>query len=257
MIANSSYRRALLRISAALPCIVTLASLSFAQPVSDSVNPPAAVSPASGAPVERTPDKPQEQVDHRILGVLPNYRTANPYDVYEPLTTRQKFTIAMKDSFDWPNFLLSGGFAGLYQLENSNPSFGQGLKGYAHRYWTSLIDQSMGNLMTEAVMPTLLHEDPRYFRKVTGSTGARAKYALTRVLVTHTDAGGTRFNFSEVLGNGVMAGLGNAYYPDARGLPDTLERLGLQVGTDALSNVLKEFWPDVKRHLAKKHDTVE
>jgi len=72
------------------------------------------------------------------------------------------------------------------------------------------------------------------------------------VLVTRTDSGGTRFNFSEVLGNGVMASLGNAYYPANRGFGDTMERMGMQVGTDAFSNVLKEFWPDVKRHFHHK-----
>jgi hypothetical protein len=226
------------------------APFSFGQQTAETAAPPAATAPNTPG-VIRAPEEKQEEVDHRILGVLPNYRTANPMDVYVPLTPKQKFTIATKDSFDWPNYLVSGAFAGLYQLENENPSFGQGLKGYAHRYWTSYIDQSMGNLMTEAVLPTLLHEDPRYFRKVTGPKWGRMGYALTRVLVTHTDAGGTRFNYSEVLGNGIMAGVGNAYYPDNRGLEDTVQRWGMQIATDSLSNVLKEFWPDIKRHLHK------
>jgi len=206
------------------------------------------------SPDAKPDNKPDTQAppDKRILGVLPNYRTANAMAVYEPLTTKQKFTIAMKDSFDWPNYIVSGAFAALYQAEDSHPSFGQGLKGYAHRYWTSYVDQSMGNLMTEAVMPTLLHEDPRYFRKNVGPTKSRLWYAVTRVLVTRTDSGGTRFNFSEVLGNGVMASVGNAYYPDEVGFGDTMARMGTQIATDAFSNVLKEFWPDIKRHLHHK-----
>jgi len=238
-------------VSAAL----TVVPATFAQDAQPAVQP---VADTAGA-VQKSPDpaKPadpsQEPVDHRILGVLPNYRTANPMDVYEPITTKQKFAIAVKDSFDWPNYLVSGAFAGLYQLEDTNPSFGQGVKGYLHRYWTSYIDQSMGNMMTEAVMPTILHEDPRYFRKAVGSKKHRLYYALTRVLVTRTDSGGTRFNFSEVIGNGVMASLGNAYYPDNRGFADTFDRMGTQIATDAFSNVLKEFWPDVKRHFFKKH----
>src|SRR5581483_9502497 len=146
----------------------------------------------------------QPPPDKRILGVLPNYRTANAMAVYEPLTTKQKFTIAVKDAFDGPNYFLAAAFAGLYQAEDAHPSFGQGVQGYAHRYWTSFVDQSMGNLMTEALMPTLLGEDPRYFRKNDGSIKSRLWNSVTRVLVTKTDAGGTRFNFSEVLGNGVM-----------------------------------------------------
>ncbi len=224
-------------------------------PPQASPNPAASSSPAAPSAVDpgKFEEKPapgtqDEPVDRRILGVLPNYRTANPMAVYEPLTTKQKFSIALKDSFDWPNYLVAGAFAGFYQLEDSNPSFGQGLRGYAHRYWTSYIDQSMGNLMTEAVMPTLLREDPRYFRKAQGSKKSRLGYALTRVMITRTDAGGSRFNFSEWIGNGVMASVGNAYYPDARGFSDTMQRLYMEVGTDALSNVLKEFWPDIKHH---------
>ncbi len=201
-----------------------------------------------------TPVTPEPQ-DKRILGVLPNYRTADGTVPFEPITAKQKFGIAMKDSFDWPNYLVSGGFALLYQAENTNPSFGQGVKGYLHRYITSYADQSMGNLMTEGLIPTLLHEDPRYFRKVTGSKWSRTGYALTRILVTRTDSGGTRFNFSEVVGNGAMAAIGNLYYPDDRGFSDTTERLGTQLLTDAGSNLLKEFWPDLKRRFFHKHNT--
>jgi hypothetical protein len=232
-------RRAAL-VSVFVSASLTFALSGFAQEIQKPpVNPGAADS--------------SNPADHRILGVLPNYRTANPMDVYQPLTTRQKFTIAVKDSFDWPNYLVSGLSAGVYQIQNQNPSFGQGVKGYAHRYWTSYIDQSMGNLMTEAVMPTLLREDPRYFRKVTGSGKNRLFYALTRVVVTRTDAGGPRFNFSEVIGNGVMASVGNAYYPDNRGVSPTAQRMGTQIATDSFSNVLKEFWPDVKRRFFTKH----
>lgn len=250
MIASRTGRRALFRTTAIILTALPFTYLSSAQQASDSTS--SSGLPEPGTSVERAPDKSQNQVDHRILGVLPNYRTANPMEVYQPITTKQKFVIAAKDSFDWPNYLVSGAFASLYQIENTNPSFGQGMKGYLHRYWTSYVDQSMGNLMTEAVMPTLLREDPRYFRKVTGSTKSRLGYALTRVVVTRTDAGGTRFNFSEVLGNGVMASLGNAYYPDSRGASDTMIRFGTQVATDSLSNVLKEFWPDIKRHFFHK-----
>ena len=76
---------------------------------------------------------------------------------------------------------------------------------------------------------------------------SRRWYAATRVLVTKTDSGSSRFNFSEFLGNGGVAALGNLYYPDAKGLSPTLQRAASQIGTDAISNVLKEIWPDVKK----------
>jgi hypothetical protein len=244
MIALKCYSCALRR--SVLVALLTLAATAYSQEAPD---PPA---PGTDGGVQRPVEQKKDDLDHRILGVLPNYRTANPMAVYQPITPRQKFAIAIKDSFDWPNYLVAGAFAGLYQLEDQNPAFGQGLKGYAHRYWTSYVDQSMGNVMVEGVMATVLHEDPRYFRKVTGSAWSRTGYALTRVLVTRTDRGATRFNFSEVIGNGVTASLANAYYPDNRGLRDTTQRLGVQIATDSLSNVLKEFWPDIKRWLHRR-----
>jgi hypothetical protein len=231
-----------------------------------SATQPAAPPPASPQPVDsgiRNPSAPapagtaQAPLDKHIFGVLPNYRTANSAAEYEGITTKQKFTIAEKDSFDPPGFLVGGAFAGLYQLENQNPSFGQGVKGYAHRYVTAYADQVIGNMMTEAILPTLLREDPRYFRKGTGSFMGRTFYALSRVLVTRTDTGGTRFNYSEVVGNGIAAAVGNAYYPGEVGFVDTMERQWTAIGTDAFSDVLKEFWPDVKKHVFRKHGSAE
>ena len=109
--------------------------------------------------------------------------------------------------------------------------------------------------MAEAIFPTLLHEDPRYFRLGSGggSTWHRTRYAVTRVFVVRTDKGSWRFNFSEWLGNGAAVGLSNLYYPaETRNVTDNVQKLGLQIGTDAISQVLKEFWPDWKRKLSKK-----
>ena len=194
--------------------------------------------------------------DKRAYGILPNYRTVNGTDGVEPLTVRRKFWIASKDSFDYPIYFISGAFAGISQIENSNPSFGQGVKGYAMRYAAGYGDQLIGNMMTEGVFPSLLHEDMRYFRRGTGGKLSRTYYALTRILVTRTDAGGNRFNFSEVVGNSVATAISNAYNPDTRDASENLEKLGLQLGTDAISNVLKEFWPDVKRKLQQRRHSV-
>jgi len=193
--------------------------------------------------------------DKRAYGILPNYRTVNGTDGVEPLTVHRKFWIASKDSFDYPIYFISGAFAGISQIENTNPSFGQGIKGYAKRYAAGYGDQLIGNMMTEGVFPSLLHEDMRYFRRGTGGTWGRTFYALTRILVTRTDSGGAHFNFSEVAGNSVATAISNAYNPDTRNAQQNLEKLGLQLGTDAISNVLKEFWPDVKRKLQEHHNS--
>src|SRR5580692_5137130 len=190
--------------------------------------------------------------DKRIFGVLPNYRTANESAVYMPITAKQKFIIASKDSFDYPLVGLAAFIAAYGQLDNSHPEFGQGWAGYGRRVGTSYADQAIGNMMTEGIFPSMLHEDPRYFRRGYGSVRSRAWYAATRVFVTRTDSGGTRFNFSEVLGNATGTAISNAYYPDNRDVGDNVEKLASQIGIDAVSQVLKEFWPDVKHKLFHK-----
>ena len=204
----------------------------------------------------QTPSDPAaaeaQQEDRRILGVLPNYRTVEDSRPFSPITAKRKFTIAAKDSFDYPVYFISGGFAALYQLDNQNPSFGQGLKGYGKRYAAAYGDQAIGNILTEGLVPTLFREDPRYFRRGSGGIGGRLRYALTRVLLSRTDKGNWNFNYAEWVGNGAAAAISNLYYPsDTRNFHDNLEKVSVSVGTDAFSNVLKEFWPDVKRKLHK------
>ncbi len=189
--------------------------------------------------------------------MIPTYRTAESSLPFGPSTAKQKMRIAAKDSFDWPLFLTGGASAGLYQIEGQNPSFGQGVKGYALRYATSCGDRMIGNMMTEGIWPSILKEDPRYFRLGSGSFGHRIWYAATRIFVTRLDSGGTSFNFSEVIGNSVATTIGNAYYPDRRDARDNVERLATQLGSDTVSKVLKEFWPDVKRKVFKRGPSLQ
>jgi hypothetical protein len=190
---------------------------------------------------------PTPAQDKHAFGVLPNYRTVDGTLPYMPINWKAKFVIATKDSFDGPAYVLGGFFAGVSQINNTNPSFGQGVEGFAKRYAAGVADQDLGNFMTEAIMPILFHEDPRYFRKVNGSVKSRIFYAATRVLVAKTNSGHNTFNFAEVIGNGAVASIGNIYYRDERGFSPTMQRMSTQIGTDAISQVLKEFWPDFKR----------
>lgn len=217
----------------------------LAQPSDPPAAAPAAISPAPAV---------QVQEDKRIFGVLPNNRTTENSVPFHSITATQKLTIAFKDSFDWPVYPTAGLFASLYQLEDQNPSFGQGMKGYARRFASAYGDQTIGNVMTEGLIPSALHEDPRYFRLAEGSRKGRAWYAVTRIFVTRTDSGGKRFNTSEWGGNASAVAISNLYYPDTRNVSDNVQKLLIACATDAFSNVLKEFWPDVKSHFKKKHE---
>jgi hypothetical protein len=199
------------------------------------------------------PTKNVPPQDKRILGVLPNYRTAEKTAIYQPIAAKYKLKIAVKDSFDYPLFGVAAIYAGLYQLEDSHPQFGQGMAGYGRRLGTSYCDQVVGNMLTEGFLPTLFKEDPRYFRMAEGPVKKRAFYALSRIFVTKTDAGGASFNFAEVMGNGISAGVGLSYYSDDRNAADFLQNWATQLATDATSQVLKEFWPDIKRWYKSRH----
>jgi hypothetical protein len=197
------------------------------------------------------PDEAQQQQrDKRIFWIIPNYRTYPTTQDYHPLITREKFRIARQNLFDPGTFALAAIFAGKDQLTNANPSFGQGTAGYAHRFVTSYADWAIGNSMTDAVMPTLLHQDSRYFRLGQGGGFRRLGHAVSQVFWTRMDSGGHMVNFSEILGNAAAVGISNAYYPDGRTAGDNLNRLGVQIGLDAAGNILKEFWPDLHRKLS-------
>lgn len=199
------------------------------------------------------PDSQQsnsEQIDKRIFGVLPNYRTTNGSAPYTPITAKEKFAIAAKDTFDYPVYGIAAGFAGLYQMDNQNPSYGQGLKGYAKRFGSAYGDQAASNLLAEGVIPAVMHQDPRYFRLgPVRRKWYRTGYALRGVMTARNDNNGKWvFNYSEWVGNVAAVGISNLYYPnDTRDAADNTEKLMVQIATDAFSNVLKEFWPDIKQ----------
>ncbi|MBV9225473.1 MAG: hypothetical protein JOY85_15685, partial [Acidobacteriaceae bacterium] len=162
------------------------------------------------------------------------------------------FKIATQDAFDRGTFVLAALFAGEAQLTNANQSFGQGAAGYGRYFGTAYVDLVIGDYMTEAIYPSLLHQDPRYFRRGTGSGWSRLRYAAGQIFWTHGDPGSTQFNFSEILGNSTAAAISNAYYSDNRTASDTVSRLGIQLGVDMTANILKEFWPDFERKFHKK-----
>jgi hypothetical protein len=219
--------------------------------MAQSAGPPPKPSAAADAPQPDPAVQPVE--DKRIYGVLPNNRMTEESIPFHPITAKQKIVIAAKDSFDYPVYPTAGLFAVLYQIENQNPSFGQGMAGYAKRFATSYGDQTIGNLMTEGFVPALFHADPRYFRLGQGGKAHRTLYALSQIMVTKMDSGHRTFNFEEWGGNAAAAAISNLYYPDTRDAPDNVEKLLIQCATDAFSNVLKEFWPDVKRKFGKHH----
>jgi hypothetical protein len=228
------------RTPTAAVLFVILSARVFGQhPASDPAQGPESCEAQSCAPADDS--------SPRILGIIPNYRTSPTLTNYMPLSPATKFHLAVQDSFDRGTFILAGLFAAQSDWTRAAPSFGHGVGAYGRYYSAALADLVVGDFMTEAVYPRLLHQDPRYFRLGTGSGWRRLGYAIGQIVWTHTDTGAGWFNASEVVGNATAVAIGNAYYPDGRSLSQSASRWGLQVGTDAAANILKEFWPDLDR----------
>jgi hypothetical protein len=219
------------------------------------------VSTSAQPPVPDTMDDkpvaPQPQISNtpkndRLFGVLPNYTTVENEDKFAPLSVKEKFKLSADSMFDPVTFPFIGLQALIGQAENSEPAYGQGLEGYAKRYATSYADAGIGTTMTTSIFPSMLHQDPRYFQLGTGSIWHRALYSLSRTFVTRTDSGSHEFNTSEIAGNAVAAGLSNLYHPqEDRTFSNTMSVWGTDVMWDTVSNVMKEFWPDIRRKLHK------
>ena len=229
----------------------TAGSVEVANPNAvPSAVPPEVLSPqAPEVPGPKISEPEVDPVSKRLFGVIPNYRADQSSDSYQPLTLRQKYKIAREDSFDWPNFPLLVGYALQAQIAAGGFRHNGGMTGFGEYYARGFADQVIGSYVTEAILPGLLHEDPRYFRLGTGHFLHRISYAASRTFVTRGDNGKTRFFASEVLGNAGVAALGSLYYPNSGTLGEIGEHYGMQLGNDAVSNILTEFWPDIRLRL--------
>jgi hypothetical protein len=225
-------------------CLLVLISLPLrAQQTPAGDAPPA----EKKSPVEnKSQQKPSK---NHIFWVIPNYREEeNPADI-RSLTARAKFKIAFDDSFDPSAFLVAGVFAGLSMAERQY-AFGQGAQAFAKYYGGAFSDQAIGNMMTEAIFPVLLRQDPRYFTKGSGGFLKRTGYAISREVVTRGDDGRNHFNASELAGNAVAAGISTLYYPAVdRSFGNTTNKWAQQIALDTAFDIMKEFWPDVRRKL--------
>jgi hypothetical protein len=186
----------------------------------------------------------------RILGIIPNFRAITTDEKLPPQSVKEKFVTATEDSFDYSSVFIPAALAGYSLGTNATPEFGHGGVGYGRYLWHAAVDQTSENYMVEFIVPSLTHEDTRYYTLSRGGFAKRAGYALSRAVVTRTDSGKETFNFSEVVGSGASSGLSSLYYPSReRSIGNTGKEWGLDVGIDAASFAVKEFWPDINHWL--------
>jgi hypothetical protein len=194
------------------------------------------------------------QQTKRILGIMPNFRSVSADVKLPPMSPKDKFIIAGKDTFDYSSFFIAGIQAGFAMNGDSYPEFHQGLKGYGRYYWHTLADTIDENFMVGGLGPIVFHQDNRFYTLGHGGFRKRAVYAFTRVLISRKDDGDATFNFAEVIGSGAASGVSTLYYP-------TKYRTWTKVGQkwltsdliDGANFLLKEFWPDINKKVFHTH----
>jgi hypothetical protein len=182
----------------------------------------------------------------RIMFVVPNFRAVSADEQLPPQSTKEKLKTALQDNFDYSSFIFVAGQAGVAQVNNSYPEFRQGAKGYGRYYWHTLADSINENTWVEFIVPAALHQDTRFYTLGSGDVGKRLGYAFTRIFVTRNDNGHATFNYSEVVGAGIFAGVSNLYYPSQeRTEVKSYQRWVTNLAIDGVVFAVKEIWPDI------------
>src|SRR5579863_7057403 len=156
---------------------------------------------------------PGQQQPKRILGVMPNFRAVSAGALPPPPTPKESFLIATQNSFDYSSFIFVGITSMLAEGTNAHPALGKGLPGFGRYYWRGFLDKTDGNYLVIFALPSLFHQDERYYALGKGSFWKRFTYSGTRVFVTPNYHGENSFNISELLGRGISQGVSLAYYP--------------------------------------------
>jgi len=200
-----------------------------------------------GAPIRKQQPK-------RILGIMPNYRAVSAGAIPPPPTARQAFKIATQNSFDYSSFVFVGLTSMIAEGEDTHTSFGKGVPGFWSYYWRGFVDKTDGNYWVIFALPTVLHEDERYYAKGEGPLWKRAAYSSTRVFITPNYHGKSTVNVSELAGRAIAQEIGRTYYPSADSSAGALaEKWGYAIARDALTNTFREFWPDIAEHVLHKN----
>jgi len=194
----------------------------------------------------------KQQEHQRVMGVMATFNTTRNQDAL-PLSPKQKFELFFKSASDpWP-FLLAGVVGGIGQAYDDEPEWGYGAQGYAKRFGAAYSDYFIGNFFGNAVLPSLFHEDPRYFQRGKGTFTRRFLWAAMSTVWCKRDKGTWGPNYANVAGNFIGTAIARAYYPSTeRTVADTLSD-GATVSAEGIVGAeVIEFWPDMVRHHRRK-----
>jgi len=218
------------------------ASSAAPQTVQTSAKPSDAATPIS------------KQQPKRILGIMPNYRAVSAGAIPPPPTPKQAFVIATQNSFDYSSFIFVGLTSAIAEANNAHSQLGKGVAGFGRYYWRGFVDKTDGNYLVIFALPTIFHQDERYFAKGEGGFWKRFAYSTTRILITPSYSGRPSFNASELLGRGMAQGISLAYYPSQTRTGGAIaSKYGYALLRDAMTNAFREFWPDIATHVLHRH----
>lgn len=244
-----------------------------------SASKPASPKDSSTRDKQKTPSI-QETGDGKVAGTsndrlfyaLPNFLTLQGSQKLPPMSAKDKFKVVALSTFDYVEYPWWGVLAAINQADNNEPAFGQGWGAYGKRYGTTMGDSMTENFLTGAVLPSLLHQDPRFYQSSRGGFVRRTVYAASRIVVTRSDSGHSQFNFSEVVGSAAAAAISTYTYhpsstfistptnphlfvPSDRTLSNAASVWETQLTLDTITIMVKEFWPDIHRKLSHKTPT--
>jgi hypothetical protein len=197
-----------------------------------------------GDNVKIATEQVQVAYQQKVLGFIPNY-----YVVYNqpdgqsiaPLTAKLKFQISLKFELN-PVAFAGAAFLGAIDQATDTPDYQQGWKGYAERVGANYADGFTDILFGGAILPTLLHQDPRYYYQGTGTKKSRLKHALSYPFICKGDNGKMQPNYSTMGGDLISASISNLYYPHSdRGVSLVFTNFAIGTAERGLSTVLQEF----------------
>ncbi len=203
-------------------------------------------------PEQLAEEQLQLQMHQRVMGFLPNYFSSYDWNAVH-LWPKQKFELGYRSEIDPVTVAIIAGEAGVDQYYDRFPGYGGGLQGYGKRFGADYATAFIGTMIGDAALPTLFHQDPRYFYKGTGSFSSRAGYALSRALIVRGDNKHWQFAYSRILGDLAAGAISNIYYPPSdRGTSLVFESAGIDLGANAATNVIREFiLPGLTSHVPK------
>ena len=233
---------------AAGAALAVYSAASRAQTLPDAPGESAALQEPSYVPVPATRPGTPAAIARRQWSTV-----VEPGETIPPLTVRDKLLYPAHEELLWttPVAILYSGWYGI--LRDSDPKFGINAEGWGERVGAAALRQGISRELSDSLLPILLHQDPRYYRKAYGSYGSRGEYAVSRVLFTQRGFGARDFNYSGVIGRGMNAALTETYYPNISvGTGVVLRTWGYSLLASSGTDAFNEFWPDIRRKLFHK-----